>query len=187
LNGASASTAHLGAKGFRLQPIDKRSNSPVPLGALIGKIVEPVAARKGMGVTNLLTQWPEIVGARLAKICRPVELKWPPVGTRRAETVIPAQSTLILRVDGAFALEAQHAALAIVAKINAHLGWACVGKIAFRQGPLDSREPRPLGKPAPGAAASGQAARHAADIEAPDLREALTRLGARVIERAGGG
>jgi hypothetical protein len=157
----------------------------MPLGTLIGKIVEPVAARKGMGVTTLLTQWPEIVGSRLAKICRPVELKWPAIGVRRPEAAPPAQSTLVLRVDGAFALEAQHAALLIVNRINAHLGWACVAKVAFRQGPLDDpKAERPL-RPAPSARAKAAAAGHTAQIEEADLREALTRLGARVIDKTG--
>ena len=156
----------------------------MPLGALIGKIVEPVASSKGMGVTSLLTQWPEIVGSRLAKICRPVELKWPAVTAKRADAALPAQSTLVLRVDGAFALEAQHSALVIVEKINAHLGWACVGKVAFRQAPLDSPSDGRPPKAAPSAAANAAAARHAAEINEPELREALTRLGARVIDKA---
>jgi len=157
----------------------------MPLGALIGKIVEPVAARKGMGVTSLLTQWPEIVGSRLAKICRPVELKRPAIGARRPEAAPPAQSTLILRVDGAFALEAQHAALLIVDRINAHLGWACVAKVAFRQGPLDNPKADSAKRPAPSLAANAAAASHTARIEEADLREALTRLGTRVIDKAG--
>ena len=41
-----------------------------------------------------------------------------------------------LRVEGAFALEAQHSAAIILDRVNAHLGWRCVEKIAFRQGPL---------------------------------------------------
>jgi hypothetical protein len=185
LDRPSAPTAYFGAKGFRLQQMASRPRSPVALGALIGKIVEPVAARKGMGVTSLLTQWPEIVGWRLAKICRPVELKWPAVGARRAEAAAPAQSTLILRVDGAFVLETQHAALLIVDRINAHLGWACVAKVAFRQGPLDDPKAERQRKPAPGARANAVAAGHTAQIEETDLREALTRLGARVIDKAG--
>ena len=165
--------------------MEKRSRYPIPLGALIGKIVEPAAASKGMGVTSLLTQWPEIVGTRLARICRPIELKWPAAMTKRVESAVPAQSTLILRVDGAFALEAQHAATTIVDRINAHLGWACVAKVAFRQGPLDKSEDAKLRKAAPGPAASAAAASRTADIREPDLREALTRLGAQVIDKAG--
>jgi hypothetical protein len=176
---------HFGANGFRLQQMEKRHRSPTPLGALIARIVEPVATAKGMGVTTLLTQWPEIVGPRLAQICRPVELKWPAVVARRADTPTPAQSTLILRVDGAFALEAQHAAMVIVNRINAHLGWACVAKVAFRQGPLDNPKVRAPKPQKPSAAANASAAAHTAQIDEPDLREALTRLGARVIDKTG--
>jgi hypothetical protein len=164
--------------------MQSRQRSPTPLGALIGKIVEPVAQRKGMGVTSLLTQWPEIVGARLAKICRPMELKWPAGGPRRLQSAGPAPATLVLRVDGAFALEAQHAAQLMVDRINGSLGWACVGRIAFRQGPLDEPQ-RPPPRLAPDARANAAAAKRAADIADAELREAMTRLGAEVIARAG--
>ena len=165
--------------------MEKRSKYATPLGALIGRIVEPAAARKGMGVTSLLTQWPEIVGPRLAKICRPVELKWPTAPAKRVESAARAQSTLILRVDGPFALEAQHAATTILDRINAHLGWACVAKVAFRQGPIEKSEIAEPRRPSPGAAANAAAATRTADIREADLRDALTRLGARVLDRAG--
>ena len=165
--------------------MERRSKSPTPLGALIGKIVEPVAADKGMGVTTLLTQWPEIVGGRIARICRPVELKWPAVLSKRVETIVPGQSTLVLRVDGAFALEAQHSAHIIVDRINAHLGWACVAKVAFRQGPLDISKTDRSKNVAPSASAMEIASKHTGQVQQEDLREALTQLGARVIDKAG--
>ena len=90
----------------------------------------------------------------------------------------------MLRVDGAFALEAQHNAAIIVARVNAHLGWRCVEKVAFRQGPLPpwKQERRPA--PSPGADAEAEARAAAASIEDEALRAALTRLGARAIDQA---
>lgn len=185
MDGVSASIGYFGANGSRLQQMQRRSNSPTPLGALIGKIVEPLAAHKGMGVTTLLTQWPEIVGARIAQICRPAELKWPSVLPKRVQTLVPAQSTLVLRIDGAFALEAQHSAQAIIDRINAHLGWACVSKVVFRQAPLEALRIERSKSVAPSALAMEIASEHTGQVEQEDLREALTQLGARVIDKAG--
>jgi hypothetical protein len=90
---------------------------------------------------------------------------------------------LVLRVDGAFALEAQHAAAVIVERVNAHLGWRCVDKVAFRQGPLVAAPP-PRPAPPPSAAAEARAGALAQGIEDEELRRALTRLGARAIDGA---
>jgi hypothetical protein len=86
-------------------------------------------------------------------------------------------------VEGAFALEAQHHAPVIVARVNAHLGWRCVERVAFRQGPLPPlrQERRPA--PAPTAEAKAEATRCVGAIEDDELREALTRLGARAIDK----
>src|ERR1700693_5373077 len=95
-----------------------------------------------------------------------------------------AAATLVLRVEGAFALEAQHSASVIVARVNAHLGWRCVDKIAFRQGPLpplkEKRRPAPL----PSDAAEAAASAAASPIVDDELRDAVTRLGARAIDRS---
>jgi hypothetical protein len=89
----------------------------------------------------------------------------------------------VLRVDGAFALEAQHNSAVILARVNAHLGWRCVERIAFRQGPLP---PLPKTRPAPlspSAEAQARAGQCAARIEDEGLRAAVTRLGACAIEK----
>jgi hypothetical protein len=68
--------------------------------------------------------------------------------------------------------------------VNAHLGWRCVDKIAFRQGPLPPVKEKRRLAPAPSAAAEAAARAAASSIEDDDLREAVTRLGARAIDRS---
>jgi hypothetical protein len=148
-----------------------------------GLIAEALAAR-GLGETSLIADWPAIVGEVLARHARPIELQWPPRAAKRDPDAPAAPATLVLRVEGGFALEAQHSAPVIVARVNAHLGWRCVGKIAFRQGPLpplvEKRRPAPLPSEAAEAAARAAAAR----IEDDGLRDAVARLGARAIDRS---
>jgi hypothetical protein len=163
-----------------------RRGGAAPLGAFLAELVEPALARQGLGETSLVTDWSEIAGARLAAGCRPIEVQWPR-GPRCDPDAPAALATLVLRVEGAFALEVQHSATVIIERVNAHLGWRCIGKIAFRQGPLDGAGKRAPKAAPPSARARKLAEECAAPIEAEELREALARLGARVIDKAGAG
>jgi hypothetical protein len=148
-----------------------------------GLIAETLAAR-GLGETSLIADWPAIVGETLARHARPIELQWPPRAAKRDPDAPIASATLVLRVESAFALEAQHSASVIVARANAHLGWRCVEKIAFRQGPLPPLKERRRASPRPSAAAEAEAGAAASPIVDEGLRDAVTRLGARAIDRS---
>lgn len=164
----------------------KTRGGAIPLGEFLEQLVEPALARQGLGEMSLVTDWREIAGDQIARICRPIEVQWPARAAKRDPDAPPALATLVLRVEGAFALEAQHSAAILIERVNAHLGWRCIGKIAFRQGPLDSAAKRPPRTAPPSARAKDLARQYAAPIETEELREALTLLGARVIDRTGG-
>jgi hypothetical protein len=168
------------------KPLRWKARGAVPLAEFVAELVAPALARQGLGETGLVSAWPEIVGAQLARSCRPIEIQWPSRPSKRDPEAAVTPATLVLRVEGAFALEAQHAAAIIVERVNAHLGWRCIGKIAFRQGPLAAPPSRAAAVAPPSAQASEQARRYSAPIETEELRDAVTRLGARVIERSGG-
>jgi len=163
---------------------EKARGFAAQLGSLIEGVVEPTLAARGLGEISLITDWPEIVGTEIARYARPLQIQWPRRGAKRRPEE-SAAATLVLRVDGAFALEAQHARAIIVERVNAHLGWRCVEKIAFRQGPLAEAKKTRRAAPAPSAEAQAEALALAAPIEDEELRQALTRLGARAIDRAG--
>ena len=155
-----------------------------PLAQFMPDIIGEALAARGLSEASLIADWPEIVGEAIARYARPVQLQWPPRPAKRDPDARIAPATLVLRVDGAFALEAQHNAAIVVARVNAHLGWRCVEKIAFRQGPLPPLKEKRAPTPAPSAEARAAAGRVAAAIEDENLREALTSLGARAIDRA---
>jgi len=163
---------------------EKARGFAAQLGSLIGAMVEPALAARGLGEASLIADWPEIVGATIARYARPIQIQWPRRGAKRRPEE-SAAATLVLRVDGAFALEAQHAREIIVERVNAHLGWRCIERIAFRQGPLAEAKKKRRAAPAPSAEAQAEAVALAAPIEDEELRQALTRLGARAIDRAG--
>ena len=157
----------------------RRKSWSRPLADLVAATVDPIAARHGFGESALILDWPEIVGPRLAACTQPLALKWQrrtdKSGDRRSE---PA--TLVLRVESAFALELQHSTDLVTERVNAHLGWRCVGRIMLKQGPIAHALPRPRRGAAPSAAALAAAGRTCVGIEDDGLRTALTRLGAQV-------
>ena len=140
-------------------------------------------AARGLSEASLVAHWPEIVGLDVARFARFERLNWPPRGAKTDPEASRPSATLILRIDGAFALEAQHLAKLVMERINAHLGWRCVAKVAFRQGPLPEMPVRR--RVAPPSAEARARAREIVEIEDEGLRDALVRLGARVIEEGG--
>ncbi len=137
-------------------------------------------AARGLSEASLIAHWPEIVGLDVARFARFERLNWPPRGAKTDPEAARPSATLILRIDGAFALEAQHLAKLVMERINAHLGWRCVAKVAFRQGPLPETPQRR--RIAPPSAQARAKARAMVQVEDEDLRNALVRLGARVID-----
>jgi hypothetical protein len=154
------------------------------LAEFIPAIIEETVAARGFGEAALIADWPAVVGETIARHVRPIQIQWPPRPTRRTPGGPSAPGTLVLRVAGAFALEAQHNADVIAARVNAHFGWRCVEKIVFRQGPLPPPRKKRAAPPIPSAEAKSEAQVAAAPIDDVDLREAVARFGAQAIDRS---
>lgn len=151
-----------------------------PLADFVPKLLDPAVARQGFGESALLLDWEEIVGERIAAICEPVRLQWPPGGVKRDPLEPRPQAALVLRVEPGFGLEIQHLASVLIDRINAHLGWRCVGSLKIRQEKIERAASPP--PPAPeDPLARAEAERQVAGIEEEPLRDALARLGARVL------
>jgi hypothetical protein len=149
-----------------------------PLADYVLRQIDPLVARRGFGEASLLMQWPEIVGTRLAEICAPERLQWPPRARQGSKEAPPTPATLVLRVEPGFGLEIQHMAPTIVERVNAHLGWRCVSRLTLRQEALKRDGRKARSRPAPVDPAVHARAEAAVDgvSEAP-LRAALLRLG----------
>ncbi len=148
------------------------------LADFVNRTLDPLIAKQGFGETALLTQWETIVGARLAAICEPERLKWPPRPKNPVKEAPGQAATLMLRVEPGFGLDVQHMAGALIDRVNAHLGWRCVARIAIRQEPLRRAAPkrrRDLPQPNPAIRARAEAATQGIKDDA--LRRALTTLG----------
>ena len=90
-----------------------------PLAELIEACIGPAFAAQGFASSDILAAWREIVGSRLARVCQPVKLEWPR-RSRGEPGGRPDSGTLVVRVEGAFALELQHLAPVVIERVNAH-------------------------------------------------------------------
>jgi len=152
-----------------------------PLSELVRSAIDPVLTRRGFGLTGIVFYWHEIVGERLAAMSRPVKVQWP-AGRASPAEFGPARAALVVRVETAYALELQHLAPAVIERVNAYFGWHCIARLVLMQGPVAAlpaarhAEVRPVDK-----AAEAAAADIAGEIRDEALRQALVRLGARVL------
>lgn len=147
---------------------------PRPLSELLSATLGEAFKAQGFASTEIISRWPDIVGAEIAAHSEPLKINWP--RHFGEETAEPA--TLVLRVEGPVALEIQHLSAVILERVNRFFGWQAIGRIALRQAPLRHRQ-----KPTPPAFDSSMAARVAEtlpDIKDEDLRQALGRLGAAI-------
>lgn len=166
-------------------PRPGRARRPVSLSEALAGCIAPALRKQGFGEAEIVTDWPQMVGARLAGASAPVRLAWPTAGARAApEAERPA--TLCVRVEGAFALELQHLAPLVIERVNARLGWRCVARLQLLQGPLPRPKTAPPRPPAPTPQEAEQAALAAQGVGDEALRGALTRLGARVLAQRRG-
>lgn len=153
-----------------------------PLADLIDDCLAPALAAQGFAGRAIVSLWPEIVGERLAARSRPLKIDWPRRRPAPGETSDPA--TLVVRVEGAFALDMQQLAPLVLERVNTHLGWRAVGKIVLKQGPVEAPAAKPQPQQ-PDAAVIAQVARQVETIEDPGLRAALERLGQSIAMRRG--
>jgi hypothetical protein len=158
---------------------------PRPLADLLDACLAPALRAQGFASADIIAAWPEIVGPRLAAACQPIRIEWSRRGLRNRDER-PQPAMLIVRVEGAFALELQHVAPLLMERINAYYGWRCVGRIVLKQGPVRRAAPLPPIKPALLGEAERQRIAAALDGVAEDgLRTALDRLGAAVLANPG--
>ena len=149
----------------------------MPLAEVVGKVVDPVIARRGFATADLIAAWPAIVGQAFAACTQPERIVWPRV--RGAE---PAAGTLFLRIDGPRAIFLQYELPQIRERINALLGYAAIGQIRISQGPVQTRvRPSEAGSTALSSDGEAALASVIGSVTDESLRAALGRLGRGVL------
>lgn len=175
-------------RGRRHNPQDssaarKRRNGLRALASDLPAVTKRAFARRGLSGAELARQWPAIVGADLARHCRPRRLRFRRPGETR-------EGDLTLRVTPAWAVEIQHLESLLLERVNGFFGYRAVERLILQQGPLpqsgQQSGPQSRQTSEPGTAAAPRPADAAleaglvdklARIDDPALRQALERLG----------
>jgi hypothetical protein len=133
--------------------------------------------RRGFADSAVVADWAAIVGERLAAQTAPERIVFPP--RKRSE------GTLKLRVGSSgLALELQHFEPQLIERINCYFGFPAVARIQLLHGPVPPRPARGgVTVRALTAKEKKELSNALAQIDAPDLAEALENLGACVIGR----
>jgi hypothetical protein len=153
-----------------------RENGFRAIGGLAQRLTSGIAKGRGASIARLRAEWTAIVGPDLARITRPEALL---AGRGARSGHNGAGKALRLRVPGAAALEVQHKTGQLVERVNAYFGHKMIDDIRLVQGPIAAR-PAPKVPPAPDPETVTRMAGRAASVKDPELRAALTRLGARI-------
>lgn len=159
---------------------ERRTHGLVSIAVPSDRVTRPVFGRHGFAGGALVVDWPAIVGSAVSSHTLPLSIKFPP--KERTE------GTLVVKVDsGAFALEMQHLEPLILERINGYFGWKAVARLKLRQGPLPEVSTRAAGPARPAAPPPPDSPLPAGDrlaqVEDPELREVLERLGRRLAGR----
>lgn len=156
----------------------KRRRGFARAGLLVETQIRKVGESRGFAVSKLLTHWTEVVGADLAKLCRPV---------RAAYGRGSFGATLTVLVSGAAAPLVQARLPELKDRVNACYGYNAVSRIKITQTAPDGfREPAtPFAPAAPAARQPDPAELETlAGVRDPELREALTRLSAQLPRKS---
>jgi hypothetical protein len=133
--------------------------APLALGGLIPALTRPAFRKRSPAGAQLMADWAQLVGPALAAVTSPLRL---------------TQGTLTIGCAGPVAMELQHLAPELIARLNGALGRVVVEKLRFVQ----QAAPRP-GAPAlapPAAPLPGAVAQRLADLPEGELRQALEKL-----------
>lgn len=109
--------------------------APLPLASLIPAVTRPAFRKKSPAGAQLLADWAQIVGPALAAVTSPQRL---------------TAGTLTLACAGPVAMELQHLAPELIARINGQLGRTVVERLRFvQQAPAGGRPAAPAAAPPP--------------------------------------
>jgi hypothetical protein len=139
---------------------------PRPIGSVVPGIARPAYKRHNPASAQILADWEVIVGPKVASMTIP----------RRLD-----RGVLTIACTGPTAMELHYVGVAMINRINTHLGGQPVHSLKFTQAGMP-RKPAPVHKKPPEAILEAEAA--VADLPDGELKDALAALGRVVIGRS---
>ena len=158
-----------------------KSFEPRSVSEIVGKVLEPVLARRTGMTLDLIKAWPDLVGEEFRKTTRPEKINWP----RRAHEDDPFKpAILVVACENSAALFFQHEQAAILERVNVFFGFEAIGRITILQKAVVKTKLDKKDKSAK--VTKNDELRLAAileEIDDPDLKETLAKLGRGVLSR----
>ena len=157
--------------GKAAKPYERpRGGAARPIAELMPEIGRVAFRRFGFVQSSVVSRWPEIVGAKHARVCAPEAIRFPP-GEKRDGilqlVVVPAHAPLVQMVIPE-----------IIVRVNRFFGYSAVARVKLRQGAVqapkvegETRRAPPSLRPIP--MELGESLR---DIGDPELRTVLESL-----------
>ena len=169
------------------KPTPKRANKrgksfgPRSVSEIVGKVLEPVLARRTGMTLDLIKAWPDLVGEEFCKTTRPEKINWP----RRAHEDDPFKpAILVVACENSAALFFQHEQPAILERVNIFFGFEAISRITILQKSVVTAKPDKKNTPAKVTKTDEmRLATILEKIDDPDLKETLAKLGRGVISR----
>ena len=148
---------------------------PAPMaGVAIGKVLRPLSkkfgGKTGASALGLSKHWPQIVGARWAKISNPVKF----TGGRDGRT-------LIIAAPGAAATLIMSASGPIIERLNGHLGEGYVSRLRVVQTKMNNATKTVIPKRGLSPREEAQLQEGLSKIDNDGLKQALEKLGRGVL------
>lgn len=158
---------------------DARPRGPIALSALVGRVLDPLSAKRGFANAELIAAWPQIAGPRYAESTQPESIAWP-----RGPGAQDG-GTLTLRVEPSVALYLQHETGQLLERVNGFLGFAAVRRVRIIQKPLERKARKKVVEaPVLSSAEEAELEQTVAGIDHDGLRDALKQLGRGVLKAA---
>lgn len=150
--------------------------------SLLRKNIRKAGESRGFAVSRVLTHWAEIVGDDIASICQPVDVSYRRQGFGATLTVLTTGAQAPM-------LEMQKETLR--ARVNSVYGYNAIARLritqtaasGFAEGQAVFGHKAKTEKAAPRPEIQAEASRMAASTHDPDLRQALERLAANVLNK----
>jgi hypothetical protein len=109
-----------------------RNYAPRGIAALLAPVVRPAFRRRAPAAAHLLSDWNSLAGPELSTLAAPIKF---------------AGGTLTLACAGPAALELQHVAPQIIARLNQAIGQTMIERLRFVQNPPAAAAPSPAPLP----------------------------------------
>ncbi|MBC93122.1 MAG: hypothetical protein CMM38_05725 [Rhodospirillaceae bacterium] len=97
------------------------------------RITSPIRKKRGLTEVAIISDWPKIIGNRLAQECLPLRIS-PGAGANNG--------TLYIQVSGVLALELQHMQTQVIERINGYFGYQAISRVILQQAPVVNEKPK---------------------------------------------